>query len=83
MDVVEEVQKIEDIVNTAGLKELEDIGRKLANIHPTLQQNFMRVVVGFIKAEAEKRYYDDRNKNTVELCKRMVEIVENCYLPFI
>ena len=89
--VKEKVSTIEDLCNTGSTGELHEVGRGLAEIHPTLQQNFMRVVIGFIQAEAEKQYYDDRNKATVELCRDLMRVIENSqyyykgrvYLPFI
>jgi len=70
MDRKEVYRIICDACNTMNLEELRELGRELAEMHPTLQQNFMRVVAAFIEAQAKKStegYYDDRNKATVEL----------------
>lgn len=64
--------KIEDILNCMTLDE-ELIGHYLAGgAHPTIQQGFMRLVKGFIEAEAEKPFFDDRNEATVALAKEIM-----------
>lgn len=62
---------VEDFVNTFSTDKLRMAGEELARMHPTLQQNFMRVVIAFIKAQSEKKYFDDRNKATVELSREL------------
>jgi hypothetical protein len=53
--------------------------------HRTLQQNFMRFVLSFIKAEAENENTDPRNQATHEVCTKLQEILEKEHtaLPFI
>jgi len=92
---IEEVYKIiSDTCNTMNLRELRELGKKLAEMHPTLQQNFMRVVTAFIEAQSKKvteGYYDDRNRATVELASLAMSRWKDsryCYdgeihLPFI
>ncbi len=63
------VSVVEDFVNTFSNDKLEKAGKELARIHPTLQQNFFRVIATFILAEAENERVDARNEATVELCK--------------
>ena len=65
--------QIEDILNCMCLDE-ELIGRCLAEGHPTLQQGFMRLVKGFIEAEASKPYFDARNEATVKLAKELNKV---------
>jgi hypothetical protein len=52
--------------------------------HRTLQQELMRTIVAVIK-ELSDTNYDDRNKATVDLCKKIVEsgVLDNSYLPII
>ena len=63
-------QEIENAINCMALNE-ELIGECIAEGHPTLQQGFMRLVKGFIKAEASKSYCDARNEATVKLAKEL------------
>jgi|Deesub1362B_J571_1020462.scaffolds.fasta_scaffold15179_2 hypothetical protein len=72
-DIVKDgAAQIERIINTHP-DIPEQIGRKLANIHPTLQQNFMRMVLAFIQEMASKKYWDLRNEASVEIAKILWE----------
>lgn len=64
---------------------LAEVGRMLANDHPTLQQNFMRIIIGFVETQADKEYSDLRNEATVNACKRFKETysVDGLYLPYV
>lgn len=64
---------------------LIEVGKLLANDHPTLQQNFMRIVIGFIEEQATKEYSDLRNEATVEQCKKFRETYseDGLYLPYV
>lgn len=77
-------RNISDIINDCSLDEAY-IAKKLANEHPTLQQNFMRICRNFIKMMAEKTYYDGRNEASVEMAKKIVENWEENEpsLPFV
>ncbi len=70
--VKEKATQIESIINTFS-DIPEKIGRELANIHPTLQQNFMRMVLAFIQEMANKEYWDLRNEASVEIAKILWE----------
>jgi len=91
VEVEDFVKVVEDFVNTGGMEKLRMSGEELARMHPTLQQNFMRVVVAFIKAQSEKKYFDARNEATVELCRELWDVLskskyffkDNVILPFI
>lgn len=76
-------KEVEMMVNDFGFKD-DDLAISMANDHPTLQQSFMRMVIKFISKMADKPYYDDRNKASVELAKKLKPIIdENHYLPYI
>jgi hypothetical protein len=66
---------------------LVEVGAQVAQIHRTLQQNFMRVVLVFIEVQAamyEAGIYDLRNENTGRLCKSIWDSLkdrEDLYLP--
>ncbi len=73
---------VEDMVNDYGFQD-KKLAEKMANNHPTLQQSFMRMCANFIQRMAEKTYYDDRNKASVEYAKSIVDNVGDKYFPFI
>lgn len=76
-------KQVEKMVNDFSFQD-EELAKERANDHPTLQQNFMRLVCLFIHEMAEKKYFDDRNKGSVELAKALDPIVkEKGFLPFI
>lgn len=76
-------KQVEKMVNDFGFED-EKLAISMANDHPTLQQSFMRMVVQFIVKMADKPYYDDRNKASVELAKKLKPIIEeNRGLPCI
>jgi len=83
--MMEQANKITDILNGNSMK-ASKIGAEIANFsHPTLQQNFMRMAVGFIKEQATNGHPDGRNEETVKLCKEIWKSwdeIEPC-LPFI
>lgn len=74
---------VEDMVNDCAFAD-EELATEMANNHPTLQQNFMRMCRKFIEKMAEKTYFDARNENSVKMAKKMVSAIENdTCLPFI
>ena len=76
-------KQVEKMVNDFGFED-EELAKDRANDHPTLQQNFMRMVVMFIEKMADKKYCDDRNRASVELAKKLKPIIdENRGLPCI
>jgi hypothetical protein len=64
MNVKELAAAISDFVNGASMDKIEKLGQELANDHPTLQQNKMRLACAFIEAMAAKPYVDARNKTS-------------------
>ena len=75
---------ISSMINNMGFNARE-VAKKLSNDHPTLQQNFMRLVSEFIRAEAQKEHSDARNEATVEICKKLLKLMEdeNMHLSYI
>jgi hypothetical protein len=59
------------------------LAEMLANNHPTLQQNTMKMFVEFLRQMAAKPYADARNEGSVALAKVLVETVDtsNIGLP--
>jgi len=73
---------VDDMVNDCGFQYME-LAEKMANNHPTLQQNFMRLCANFIQRMAEKTYCDDRNRTSVEYAKAIMDNVGEEHFPFI
>ena len=73
---------VDDMVNDFGFQDTE-LAKKMANNHPTLQQNFMRMCANFIMRMAEKTYCDDRNRTSVEYAKAIMDNVGEEYFPYI
>lgn len=74
---------VSEMINDCSFED-DELAEKMANEHPTLQQNFMRLCRKFIVRMSKKTIYDDRNRNSVVMAKRMVDAIkeESC-LPFI
>lgn len=76
-------EMVSTMINDMGFKDKE-LAHSVATDHPTLQQNFMRLVCLFIHEMAEKKYFDGRNQASVELAKKLYPIIEeNNRLPCI
>lgn len=73
---------VEDMVNDCDFR-YKELAGKMANNHPTLQQNFMRMCSNFIMRMAEKTYCDDRNRTSVEYAKAIMDNVGEEYFPHI
>lgn len=78
------VAKIKSAINVLQVNEAE-VGAAIANLHPTLQQGFARIVVGFLKEMAAKEYVDSRNDAAHKLAKLLLEDIaqDEIHLPLI
>jgi len=78
------VEQISSAINVIQVDE-GDVGRRIANLHPTLQQGFARIVMGFLKEMAEKTYVDGRNEATKRLAGKLMAGVseDDLYLPLV
>jgi hypothetical protein len=76
--------KIEDIVNGNAMG-CRKIGQQLAHIHPTLQQNFMRLAMGFVSEVVKVDNADGRNQATLNNCKKIWKALDEMEppLPFL
>lgn len=62
---------------------LRSLAWELANSHRTCQQMIMRhFIIPFIEAMANNGF-DDRNQKSVELCRRLLPMVQDVFLPLI
>ena len=76
-------QFVSDMVNDFGFQD-DELADMMVKQHPTLQQNFMRFVVKFLRLMAEKPTHDLRNKNSVIAAKMMANaIADNDTFPHI
>lgn len=83
----EAYRAIDRAINTLNYDSIKDLANVMAfQTHRTLQQNFMRLLLEFVrlnamKLEIESEYgrifYDDRNKATVELCSVIWESLKS------
>lgn len=89
---VEKAKKLADFIsrffNLCGDGErIKNLTDELMNTHRTLQQGFMRFVVFYLNEYAKLEHFDDRNKASVEIAKKlakfMKEDLNGCYLPLI
>lgn len=78
------VAQIKSAINVLQVDE-DEVGAAIANLHPTLQQGFARIVVGFLKELAAKEYVDGRNDAAHKLAKLLLEDLtpEDMFLPLI
>jgi len=82
----EELQKeTESFINVMcnGEKE-EEFVELMSRSHRTLQQNYTRFVLKWIKKEADSEYFDARNEASVMSCRKIVKALgDEFYLPTI
>lgn len=70
-----DANQISQIANST-LYNPNNVGTALAHDHPFLQQQHMKMMIGFIR-EASKKSYDGRNEYTVKLCRELIKTIDN------
>lgn len=75
-------QFVSDMVNDCGFED-DELAKAMANQHPTLQQNFMRFVVKFLRLMADKPIYDLRNRNSVLAARKLTNVIVDDTFPYI
>jgi len=70
-------------VNTCDLEAGEKLAEQLLRVHPTLQQNVTRFCVAWFRKLAGSRMFDDRNKASVMLARRIKPELDEAFLPYI
>lgn len=73
MNVQELAQAISSFVNGASDSKMEQLAKLMAQDHPTLQQNKMRLACMFIEEMAEKSYTDARNETSKKTAIAMIQ----------
>jgi len=71
---------LERYINTIS-HDPQEFAEAMEDLHPTLQQNLMRLFVAFCKKLATKPTHDDRNKASIKLARQIINL--DCHLPFI
>ena len=81
--------KTEEIVNTVSNYvnsfncDYDGFAKKFGYEHRTLQQNFTKLCVAWLRHLAETEYYDARNQASVEFAKSIKEQLGDISLPTI
>lgn len=78
-----ESSTLSGMVNSSSFDEGK-LAAAMAGDHPTLQQNFMRFCCRYIKEMASKTYFDDRNRKSVTIAKKLAAALgTDDSLPFV
>lgn len=73
LTVEELAEALSRFVNGASSDQSEKLAELMANDHPTLQQNKMRLACLFIEQMANKSYVDARNQTSQKTAKAMIK----------
>lgn len=76
-------QTIENAINNLSFDN-EIFAQAITHFHPTLQQNFFRLIRSIVRVQANNdRIYDGRNKASHELAVKLMPIIDEFPLPYI
>jgi hypothetical protein len=79
---VDVARALSDFVNGAGTgqKRIEEFVKTVMGEHRTLQQSMFRVMLACIMEWAKKEDHqcDARNKDTIEICKKIAAALDGC-----
>lgn len=82
--IEELASKLNDLVNNFNCEgDCALLVNRMANNHRTLQQNTMRYIIAPLILMWADSDCDERNKDTVELCRELKPIVERAHFAFI
>lgn len=75
---------IERSVNDYGFN-YEEFAQQIRTMHPTLQQNFFRLIKESIlfMADEKSHFIDPRNQASHDICKQLVPLLQDNYIPHI
>jgi hypothetical protein len=82
MNTSEAVGTISSFVNNMGV-DYEEFARLMGNEHRTLQQNFTKLCVAWLKYLSEVEYYDLRNEGSVKFAQSIKDKLTDAQLPLI
>ena len=74
---------VSDMLNGFGNEKMNDFVNALMKDHRTLQQSFMRLMIGIINAWNKTEYYDERNEATIKLANKLSEAIKDVYMPLV
>ena len=66
-----------------GSAEYKDFAERMSIEHRTLQQNFTKLCVAWLKTLANTEYYDLRNQASVEFARSIKKELDEVYLPLV
>lgn len=77
-------ETIESAVNTYNFN-YEHFAEFIRKMHPTLQQNFFRLIKASIlfMADEKSHFIDPRNQASHDICKELAGLLQNNYIPLI
>ena len=79
----ESVVTIENLLNSFNFS-ASGVAKEMTKMHRTLQQNFTRLAVEWLRVCASDDYhYDGRNEDSHKVAKALLAHVEDLRLPFI
>ena len=79
---IEMAEKMSNYVNCMST-DYEDFVKTMKCSHRTLQQNFTKLCIEWLKSLSEQEYYDDRNEASVLFAKSIKEQLDTVALPYI
>ena len=82
MNTSETVSVMSNFVNGMGA-DYKEFARLMGNEHRTLQQNFTKLCVAWLKHLSEVEYYDLRNEGSVKFAQSIKDQLDNAQLPLI
>ena len=82
MTTEETVRTVSNFVNSFNC-DYNEFAEKFGYEHRTLQQNFTKLCIAWLKHLAETKNYDLRNQASVEFAKSIKEQLDNAGLPTI
>ena len=82
MNTSETVSVMSNFVNGMGA-DYKEFAELMGRGHRTLQQNFTKLCVAWLKHLAEVEYYDLRNEGSVKFAQSIKNQLDNAQLPLI
>jgi len=78
---VEMVKKVSDYCNCFG-SNFSEFAFVMSKEHRTIQQNFTRICLEWLKELSNTEYFDDRNEASVMFAKSIKDQLDNTVLPY-
>lgn len=75
---------IEDGINNFNF-DYKEFAQCIRTMHPTIQQNFFRLIRESIifMADEKSHFIDLRNQASHDICKQLVALLQNNYIPYV